>query len=216
MQTVIEENAVIPNNPEIEKGIVNISDQAMSIVVKDNESFVMADGLLNAIKAMEKKIKDFFKPHKENAHKAWRTLCDAENAELAKLEPGATHIKAQNKNYLAIEEAKRQEEENRLRLEAQKAEEEKRLAESIQLEAEGLQEEAEAVLDTPAPIIMPTVEKTTPKADMRLYRKVWKFEVTDLSKLPDQYKIPNEIAIGQVVRALKEKTKIPGVRIWQE
>lgn len=125
-------------------------------------------------------------------------------------------LKSKIKQWSAEEERKRQEEENRLRLEALKQEEERRLAEAAQLEAEGLKEEAEAVLDTPAPISMPTVERTTPKADMRLYRKTWKFRITNEMAIPREYLKPDEIKIGGVVRALKGKCNIPGIQVYEE
>ena len=113
-------------------------------------------------------------------------------------------------------ERKRQEEENRLRLEAQKAEEERRLTEAAQLEAEGLKEEAEAVLEAPQPIVMPTVEKTTPKADMRIYRKVWKYRIINEDLIPDEFWQLDLQLIGSRVRDLKSKCKIPGVQVYEE
>uniref|UniRef100_A0A6M3L6P9 Uncharacterized protein n=1 Tax=viral metagenome TaxID=1070528 RepID=A0A6M3L6P9_9ZZZZ len=125
-------------------------------------------------------------------------------------------MKGKVKQWDAEAERKRQTEENRLRLEAQKAEEERRITEAAQLEAEGLKAEANAVLEAPQPIVMPTVEKTTPKADMRLYRKTWKYRIIDEAKIPREYLKPDEIKIGGVVRALKEKCKIEGVQIYEE
>ncbi len=57
---------------------------------------------------------------------------------------------------------------------------------------------------------------TAPKVKGVSKRKVWKFEVTDVSELPPEYLIANEKAIGGVVRALKDKTNIPGVRVYFE
>lgn len=46
--------------------------------------------------------------------------------------------------------------------------------------------------------------------------KTWKFEVVDIKMLPDDYKVANEVKIGQVVRATKGTISIPGVKIWSE
>ena len=43
--------------------------------------------------------------------------------------------------------------------------------------------------------------------------KVWKFEVEDLTKIPLEYLMPDMVKIGKVVRA---GVKIPGVKSWQE
>lgn len=214
MQTTL--SIEIPKNKEIDQGVIDISNRAFCIVVKDNATMIEADTLLHDIKSMIKKIKDFFRPHKENAHKAWRSLCDAENNELERLENAVKRITPQVKSYLEKEEAKRKAEEDRVRLEALKIEEDNRLFEAAQLEAEGLKGEAEAVLETPAPIIMPTVEKTTPKADMRLYRKTWKFRITNELQIPREYLTPDLTKIGGVVRALKNKCVITGIQVYEE
>ena len=125
-------------------------------------------------------------------------------------------LKGKIKQWQDEAERKRLAEENRLRLIAQKAEEDRRLSEAIQLQAEGHVEEAEAVLEAPQPIVMPTVEKTTPKADMRLYRKVWKFRIISESDIPREYLTPDLTKIGGIVKALKDKTVIKGIQVYEE
>ena len=44
-------------------------------------------------------------------------------------------------------------------------------------------------------------------------RKVWKYEIVDFSKIPDEYK---EINSGKVREALRDKKEIPGVRFYQD
>jgi hypothetical protein len=59
--------------------------------------------------------------------------------------------------------------------------------------------------------------KTTPKIQGGpTYRTVWKFKITNASKVPDQYKIVDEVKVGQVVRALKKQTNIPGIEVYEE
>lgn len=47
-------------------------------------------------------------------------------------------------------------------------------------------------------------------------REVWKFEVVDFSKLPDEYKMADEAKIRKVVQALKADCDIPGIRLIPE
>jgi hypothetical protein len=47
-------------------------------------------------------------------------------------------------------------------------------------------------------------------------RDVWKFAIVDADAIPREFMIPDEAAIGKVVRALKEKTNIPGVAVFNE
>ena len=54
------------------------------------------------------------------------------------------------------------------------------------------------------------------KAEAPSVREVWRFEIEDVSKLPSQFLIPDEKAIGAVVRSQKGNAKIPGVKVFVE
>jgi len=56
----------------------------------------------------------------------------------------------------------------------------------------------------------------TPKIKGVSTPKVWDFEITDASKVPDQYKTIDEKKIRGVVKALKADANIPGVRVYQK
>lgn len=47
-------------------------------------------------------------------------------------------------------------------------------------------------------------------------RKVWKFEITDVSKVPAEYLMVDERKVGEVVRIQKGETTIPGIRVYSE
>lgn len=44
----------------------------------------------------------------------------------------------------------------------------------------------------------------------------WKHEVIDASKVPDQFKVVDEKALGAYARAMKDKAAVPGVRFFQD
>lgn len=48
------------------------------------------------------------------------------------------------------------------------------------------------------------------------YREAWRFEVVDESVIPREFMSPDTAKIGATVRLLKDKTDIPGVRVWSE
>ena len=101
----------------------------------------------------------------------------------------------QERKALEIEEI------NRLRMEA--AQREAKLN-------EGEITESIVVID------VPPVSPLTVRTDVGTLgtMRVWKFEVTDFSQLPDRFKLENATLIGKVVRA--GEREIPGVRIWYE
>ena len=54
------------------------------------------------------------------------------------------------------------------------------------------------------------------KAEAPSVREVWRFEIEDASKLPKEFLIPDEKAIGAVVCSQKGNAKIPGVKVFVE
>jgi hypothetical protein len=198
------------------KQALSVYDQAKAITVTDNATMSRADDLIKSMRLVRKEIGLAFDPIIAKAFSAHREAKSQKDRAELPLIQAEEYLKPQIKRYLAEKERERQEEENRLRLDAQKAEEERRLVEALQLENEGLKEEAETVIATPTPIVMPTVEKTTPKADMRLYRKVWKYRIISEVAIPREYLKPDDIKIGGVVRSLKGKCNIPGIQVYEE
>lgn len=119
-----------------------------------------------------------------------------------------------------LEEIGRVEKEARL-AEAAKLEEAGRKDEAAKMEAAARLEEAawnklsDKAMDD-APVVIPTIELAAPKVAGTSARTSWKYEIVDSSKIPHEYMIIDEKAIGVVVRAQKEHTSIPGVRVYSE
>lgn len=67
-----------------------------------------------------------------------------------------------------------------------------------------------------ASVVAPIVQRAPPKVAGLSFREVPDFEVTDKSKLPPEYLIPDEVRIRKVVNALKMDANIPGVRVWMK
>ena len=165
---------------------------------------------------MRKEVEATFKPLAQKAFEAHKAVKAQWDKAEAPLKEGEAILKSSIRAYMDEVERIRREEERRLQEIARKQEEERRLAEALLAEAEGNKEEAQAILEEPAFVPMPTVKADIPKVDNRLFRKVWKFKIVDIKKIPIQYLMPDMVKIGGVVRAMKDKTDIPGIQIYEE
>lgn len=230
-----------------EEKIWLFEDQAKAIQVTDQPSLTRASALLVAGKDLEKTIKAYFAPLKQNAHTAWKGICDRENLELSRVTPIVDRLNRAAADYRMEQERKRREAEQmaaraaaeKKRLEdevlrkAQEAERRAREAEvrakleanqktreAAEKEAAQAQAEADAILKkaaeeetkvAPAPII-PEAPKTVGLS----MRDNWTFEVVDSSLIPRQYLLADLVAINKVVKAMKDKAVIPGVRIFNK
>lgn len=219
-----------------EKAIV-LAQEAQSLVVRDQQSANRAAELILAGKEIVKKIRDYFAPMKKAADEAKRKLLDAEKAELQKVEPYVEKLQhslaawrlEQERKRREAEEAARRAELERKRLEEEllrKAEEARRLEEEKKrVEGEEAARKAREELERKAleeaaakeaQIIPPPVVPEKPKTDGLTLRENWTFEIVDESQIPREYLVPDLAKIRKVVMALKNKTNIPGVRVFNQ
>ena len=193
--------------------------EANVLVVTDNQTNKFASDYLKNLKSIQKRIEDEFDPAIAQAHQLHKSLTDQRKRYLAPLEHAEQAIKRKIADFLAIEEQRRQEEQRKAQAIAEAAERKRReeLEEQARRhEAAGRTEKAEERRQmaeetfVPAPIVESKIEQQKGISTVQ----VWKFEIVDESKLPSEYTMPDEAAIGKVVRALKDKANIPGVRVF--
>lgn len=117
------------------------------------------------------------------------------------------------------EERARQQRELQIKAQAEaKAERERLAVIAAQKEAEGQTHVAEAIIEEAAkvtaavpvlaPVYIPSQEVST--------KKLWKFKVVDVNKIPREFLIPNEKLLQSVATSSKESAKIEGVEFYFE
>lgn len=208
-------NAVIETQ-EVDTKAFSAIEQAERLVINTDEQYVIAGNMLKYLKDLTKEIKSTFRPHIEKAHATWKGLLQEEKKHLEPVGKAEKIIKQKMGQYVEEQERRRKEEERRRQEELQRQMEEQRLREAEALEAEGLKEEAEALLeeDIPAPPVIS--QPATPKIPGLALREEWKFKIVDEKKIPREYLKPDEVKIRKVVKALKGETRIPGIQVYSE
>jgi len=223
-------------NIEISEKAIVLAREAQNLIVRDQETANRATQLILAGKEMIKKIKDYFSPLKKAADEAKKKLLDAEKAELQKVEPYVEKLQQsltawkieQERKRREAEEAARRAELERKRLEEEllrKAEEARRLEEEKKrIEGEEAARKAREELERKAleeaaakeaQIIPPPIPEK-PKTEGLTLRDNWTFEIYDESLIPREYLVPDPVKIRKVVQVMKERTNIPGVRVFNQ
>lgn len=92
-------------------------------------------------------------------------------------------------------------------------------AEAIRKEQEELARRAEAIGEKPPEeILVPEIEMAPRRIQTEIaevgQRKIWKWELIDFAAVPDFYKVLNNGAITNAVKAAKGSIEIPGIRIF--
>ena len=203
-----QETALVSIRPDTDSKVTALYQEGAKLQQRAESRVIQSDGDVESAtsdlslvaklkKAIEEKRKEYIAPLNEH-------LKDVNNAFKSFAEPlnqADTILRRKVLDYRAEQDRIRQEQEriNKLREEAAQAE--------IELKGETT-EPIDLVVVAPAPRASYQTESGT------LGRaKVWKFEVEDMSLLPDEYKEPNMPKIRKVVTA---GVAIPGVRAWQE
>lgn len=227
MSTAVVEPAVVID-PQLQTEALSTVDHANRLVVVDNVSREQAAEFGRGIAGLLKQTVDWFGPMKRAAAAAHKAICSKENEVVEPLEAAKRYLSSQIGSYDQRMERERREEEQRQQkiaadqaaAEAKRLSEEQALTDAIELEAAGDKNGAEAVLNNPVPlpVFVPpvVVPRSVPKAQGVSSSQAWKFRVTNLAAVPDEYKILDEKAVGKVVRAMKDKTKIPGIEVYPE
>lgn len=202
---------------EVTEKAVVVVEAAKLVKITSKETYVEAAGLWKELQAMGKEIKEAFNSIIQKAHQAHAEAIAQRDRYLDPVEKASRSVKSLMSAYDAEQERLRREAQARLEAEARRREEEARLAEAIAMEQAGQVAEAEAILAEPIQTPTIIVQKETPKVEGGpVFRTIWKFRITDALAIPREYLVPDEVKIGQVVRALKGATSIPGVQPYEE
>lgn len=202
-------------------------------VIDSPETYRKAKESLPILKRAEDKVVGFFRDIKEAANRAHKVITTKENEQLAPIKRARTALSTLIYDY--------EREQDRIRREAERqaADEERRRREDEALKAAeaiapSSPEVAEQILQqeiaAPAPIV--ALPSTRVEVSGVSIRENWTFvyvgaspgqrwkDLTDdqrkrvLSMMPREFLLPDESAIGRVVKAMKSGTKIPGVNAF--
>jgi hypothetical protein len=215
---------------EVRQEVMTIPDQAKLILVRDQASMTRASEFFLVIKGLRKKIEDTFGPIISKAFAAHKEAVAQRKKVEEPLVIAENWLNGQMTAYHQEQERIRKAEEDRLRKEALEAElkrrqeeEERKMAEAAALEASGAKDEAEQLMNEAIqlkeePLTIEHEEPPTPRVETKGIAMVtyWKFRITNESLIPRSYLVPDEEKIGGVVRAMKDKTNIPGIQAYPE
>lgn len=195
---------------------VTVAEKAKSVVVTNAQDHAAAMGMVEDIRGFEKEL--------EAEYKAHPTVIEARKIQTVKgelaalLETARKTAKGRAMAWEDEQEDKRKAEEARLAAEAKKRADEEALAAAKRAQDEKKPEEAVAILEAaivaPAPVVV--LPKTAPATKNR--RKVTRFRLVNPAAVKRDYMTPDEVKIGQIVRALGKaaESTVGGIEVYEE
>jgi len=196
---VVEEQTILAQESEAKEFV----ERVRAIVIDSDQANVFAGTLLHEIVSARRDRAAFFAPTKTAADKLHKLVCAQEKRVVGPLQLAEDILRPKIRDYHAEQDRLRRlaaaEEAARLRREA----EEQQLAVAARLESAGLQDVADSVLEqaiaTPAPAT-PKPVAVPQAAGVGMRKKPPQWRLLDRSKIVDRYLIPDEGAIGRLVR----------------
>lgn len=212
----------LPNtdSAELRQETTVVLAEAKALTVTDAHTYGLAAERVKGLKSLSKKVSDWFEPLVTAAHRAHKELTSRRGETLKPIDAECARLTREMSAWKTEEDRKAREEAARLALAQQELDRRVQLEVAAALEAQGLNAEAEAVVEQaiamPAPVV--PVAPTAPVVQGISYRETWKHQVIEGQEhlVPREYLVIDEQKIAAVVRATKGTLQIPGVRIYSE
>jgi KTSC domain-containing protein len=208
---------------------IEVSQEAKGLAIHSAIEFEEAGKRLKQLVLEKKQSQLRVNQIKTPAYQTYKATLQLEKDVIAPYTQAEQWIKGGMARYLAEEESVRRKREETLTAQARSLAEEEARQQAVEFaefdaqafEAQGEPERAAQVRQNPTSLapayVTPVVlQKEVPKVDGVSSRKNWTFRIRDEAQIPREFLMPNEAAIRQVVRALKDKANIPGIEVYCE
>src|SRR3990167_1390814 len=198
---------------DLEQKALALPDEATALMITDVPSYARACAFLLDIKAVQKELDATFDPIINKQFQAHREAVAQKKRHEQPLLRAEQIIKPRIAAY-------RDEQERTRRIAEQRANEAAQLQEALDAEALGDAPQMEAVLNGQG-VVNVCVPSIVPNVSGIVSRELWSADVTDFLSLvkavasgqvPLPCLLPNQSALNQQARALKQDMKYPGVK----
>lgn len=171
---------------ELQAQTLNLLDTVQFITINNDDELAEANSILRKIATLRKAAKVHFDSLKKPFNEAMANLRAKEKEFLEPMEKGEYAIKKLIVAYNKKVEERLKEEQKKL--------------EALSKQMNGLS-------------VLPSVKLEKPKLSGTSVRNRYDFDIVDVNLIPREYLLVDMAAIGKVVRAMKEKTNIPGIKV---
>jgi hypothetical protein len=196
----------------LDQGLSLFRAQAQAIVVKDQQGYVTACQLALDVRAYIKDVKSKLGPGIDSAKLHLQRLQNDMKAYTAPAEEINELVSRKAEDWKRAEREAAWREQEAINRKAR--EEQERIDAKAREEARA--KHAKIPMPTPPPPPV-TVVPSVPKVAGIKARVNWKFRIVDANKIPREYLMPDDVKIGQMVRATKVVGEvIPGVEAYSE
>jgi len=200
----------------LEDKVLSYPDRARRLTIDTPGDYTAAGEFVKVVDGLVKEVEGTFRPLIDEAHRHHKSLIAEMNRHLTPLQTAKTMARTLMVSWDRKQAEIARQREIELTRMAREVETEAKIQEALAAEAAGHQEEAQAILEEEVYVPPIIVQKDVPKVAGVVFKTIWKFRVVDPGSIPREYLTPDLVKIGQVVRALRGSSQIPGVEAYEE
>ena len=181
-------------------------------MIQTPDEFTSASEKLKEIKAHQKILEGYRKSMTQPIDVAKKMILDFFRSPEEKLASAERILKSALIGYEEEQEKERREAQ---RLLDEKAEKERQsmLKKAESLREKGKEEKADILEAKSALVSAPLAQANKPQVAGQSIQTLYDFEILDPLLIPREYLLVDEVKIRKVVKALKEDTRIPGIKV---
>jgi hypothetical protein len=206
--------------PEVTQEIAKVNEFVRPFAIypiENNDNYIKASEIVKQIKDRYNSLETLRLSMTRPLDESKKRIMDLFKPPLELLANTEKRLKTAMGNFQTLQEHIRAEAERKLR-ERQEQEEAKLKAKIEEAKAKGNEakvEKLETKLEATETAVI-KVEPTIAKVEGVKTRKIWKFKIVELAKVPRQYMIPDEKLLGEIARTTKGMKKIAGIEFYSE
>lgn len=215
--TALSQVRALPSYPALREAMTTALEEAKALKVTDADTYTRAGALVGTLGALSLRAEAWWKPATDIAYKLHRWLTARRSADVAPLEAERDRILKDAGVWKAEQDRLQAERDAAASLAQKQIDDEVAQAQALTFEAQGMPEVAAALIEeaaaAPAPIV--STPSFVPTGVGLSHGKDWTVDVIKADLVPRNYCSPDTDVILKVVRAMKGKIHIPGVKITE-
>jgi hypothetical protein len=194
-----------------EQEMAPIMQKAREFAVTDEPSYLAADEIATEIKRRVKVTEQEIGPTKEAATKTWKAAVALWKKYVDDPLEAVKMLDRKRYAWKKAEDKRRQDEADALRKAEEKKAADERLKLAERMEAAGMADQADQVLDAPIASVDVPVPVAVEKPKDQSIMENWTARIVDPEKVPRQFCVPSQAKLNEYARLMKGKAVCDGV-----
>lgn len=199
----------------IQKTTESILATANHLTIDSEDRYAEGAFLIKAIDFCQKTLDEELDPVRDKAYKAYKAVLDMKNQHLDPLTQARNILNTAMSSWRSKERSRLEEEARKRQDKIRQIAEENKISEAKMAEDAGDKKLAEEIINESIEMPMVEVQKVQ-EVDGTHVRRTWRFKIAKPELVKNEFKVPDEKAIGALVRRMGKAAEgiVGGIEVY--